>query len=207
ALAVIAGTGSIAVGRKNDGSRVRCGGWGPMFSDEGSGYDIAKECLRVASFHEDGRADFARIHDAALEHFGATEFTEIVAKIHNATREEISRFTRKVTHGEMLQDRKVQRILDAAAHQLATMTENVARRVACDDKPIPLALAGGVLCNIPLVRRSLLANLSKRAISVKPIDVNDPVQGSVLLAADACIRRSRLAENGVLSWPFPKGWR
>ncbi|MEM6472130.1 MAG: BadF/BadG/BcrA/BcrD ATPase family protein, partial [Planctomycetota bacterium] len=39
ALAVIAGTGSIAVGRKNDGSRVRCGGWGPMFSDEGSGYD------------------------------------------------------------------------------------------------------------------------------------------------------------------------
>ena len=40
-LAVIAGTGSIAVGRTPAGQTARAGGWGPMIGDEGSAYAVA----------------------------------------------------------------------------------------------------------------------------------------------------------------------
>ena len=45
---LIAGTGSIAIGRRTDGSMIRVGGWGPMFSDEGSGFWIGREAIQAA---------------------------------------------------------------------------------------------------------------------------------------------------------------
>jgi glucosamine kinase len=45
---LIAGTGSIALARRRDGSMVRAGGWGPAFSDEGGGFWIGREAIRHA---------------------------------------------------------------------------------------------------------------------------------------------------------------
>src|SRR5512142_2060389 len=39
-LGIIAGTGSIAVGRAPDGRTARAGGWGPLFGDEGRAYAV-----------------------------------------------------------------------------------------------------------------------------------------------------------------------
>ena len=45
---LIAGTGSIVIGRDKDRSMFRVGGWGPYFGDEGSGFWIGREAVRVA---------------------------------------------------------------------------------------------------------------------------------------------------------------
>src|SRR5216684_7468778 len=45
---VIAGTGSIAFGRNQSGESARAGGWGPIVSDEGSGFWIGKEAVAAA---------------------------------------------------------------------------------------------------------------------------------------------------------------
>ena len=45
-IIVISGTGSIAYGRKADGTFARAGGLGPDKGDEGSGYWIGKEWLQ-----------------------------------------------------------------------------------------------------------------------------------------------------------------
>jgi N-acetylglucosamine kinase-like BadF-type ATPase len=45
---LIAGTGSIAIGRKPDGTMIRVGGWGPVFGDEGGGFWIGREAVRAA---------------------------------------------------------------------------------------------------------------------------------------------------------------
>jgi N-acetylglucosamine kinase-like BadF-type ATPase len=45
---LIAGTGSIAIGRQPDGTMIRVGGWGPHFGDEGGGLWIGREAVRVA---------------------------------------------------------------------------------------------------------------------------------------------------------------
>jgi N-acetylglucosamine kinase-like BadF-type ATPase len=45
---LIAGTGSIAIARRADGGMMRVGGWGPHFGDEGSGFWIGREAVRIA---------------------------------------------------------------------------------------------------------------------------------------------------------------
>lgn len=43
---VIAGTGSIAIGKSPEGKIARCGGWGAKFSDEGSAFWIGELAVR-----------------------------------------------------------------------------------------------------------------------------------------------------------------
>ena len=45
---LIAGTGSIVIGRDKNRTMFRVGGWGPYFGDEGSGFWIGREAVRAA---------------------------------------------------------------------------------------------------------------------------------------------------------------
>jgi len=54
-IVLVAGTGSIAVARMNDQRLLRCGGWGPLVDDAGSGTWIGKEALRAVARMIDGR--------------------------------------------------------------------------------------------------------------------------------------------------------
>src|SRR5437762_5520975 len=58
---LIAGTGSIVIGRDKDRSMFRVGGWGPYFGDEGSGFWIGREAVRAAlrSIDSQERPEFA----------------------------------------------------------------------------------------------------------------------------------------------------
>src|SRR5690349_17467423 len=47
-ILLIAGTGSIVIGRDKDRTMFRVGGWGPHFGDEGSGFWIGREAIRAA---------------------------------------------------------------------------------------------------------------------------------------------------------------
>ena len=55
-VGVIAGTGSIAVGRSRDGRTARAGGWGHLLGDEGSAYGIVLDALRLVARRTDGRS-------------------------------------------------------------------------------------------------------------------------------------------------------
>ncbi|HLH32942.1 MAG TPA: BadF/BadG/BcrA/BcrD ATPase family protein, partial [Terriglobia bacterium] len=47
-ILLIAGTGSIVIGRDKDRGMFRVGGWGPYFGDEGSGFWVGREAVRAA---------------------------------------------------------------------------------------------------------------------------------------------------------------
>ncbi|MBA3513645.1 MAG: N-acetylglucosamine kinase, partial [Pyrinomonadaceae bacterium] len=51
----LAGTGSCVLGIGPSGERVKVGGWGPVYGDEGSAYRIGQTALRVAARAHDGR--------------------------------------------------------------------------------------------------------------------------------------------------------
>jgi len=54
-IVVIAGTGSVCVGRNDAGDEARAGGWGPLVGDEGSGFAIARAGLAAILRAFDGR--------------------------------------------------------------------------------------------------------------------------------------------------------
>lgn len=73
---LIAGTGSIAYGA-HAGRATRCGGYGYLLGDEGSGSWIALAALRHVLRASEGRAQSTRLGAAALEYFEVTDATHI----------------------------------------------------------------------------------------------------------------------------------
>lgn len=74
---LIAGTGSIAVGRHADGSMIRVGGWGPQFGDKGSGYWIGLEAIRQALSLMDRGTDGGFTQSIA-EALGLTSIEQVI---------------------------------------------------------------------------------------------------------------------------------
>lgn len=60
---IVAGTGSIAFGKNEDGQTARCGGWSEWFSDEGSGYWLGMKCVQLFSRQSDGRDEKGPLYD------------------------------------------------------------------------------------------------------------------------------------------------
>ncbi|WP_281042321.1 N-acetylglucosamine kinase [Segniliparus rotundus] len=58
-VALLCGTGSVALGRSVDGRSARAGGWGSLLGDEGSGFWIFREAVR----HTLGQSDRGEQHD------------------------------------------------------------------------------------------------------------------------------------------------
>ena len=78
-ILLVSGTGSIAFGRGPDGTFARCGGWGPLIGDEGSGAWIGRRALNVASASADGREPETALLGAVLTAAQVNDPRELIA--------------------------------------------------------------------------------------------------------------------------------
>src|SRR5437899_1739667 len=83
-VVVIAGTGSVAYGRNDEGKEARAGGWGPTLGDEGSAYGIARAGLSAVLRAYDGRGP-------------ATQMLDILTHDYQLAASEIPRFVYATT--------------------------------------------------------------------------------------------------------------
>ena len=75
-VSVICGTGSCIIVHKGDNYSLY-GGWGSTFGDEGSGYDIGKKALTLASRHFEIRKFDSPIIQSVKEHFHIESFEDM----------------------------------------------------------------------------------------------------------------------------------
>lgn len=75
---LIAGTGSIVIGRDKDRSIFRVGGWGPHFGDEGSGFWIGREAVRAALRSIDTRDPAEEFANRVAAHLGLKSISDVV---------------------------------------------------------------------------------------------------------------------------------
>lgn len=68
-ILIIAGTGSICYGQYQ-GRRYRCGGYGHLLDDEGSGYAIGRDILREVIRIHDGRAEDSLLWPLVVNRLG-----------------------------------------------------------------------------------------------------------------------------------------
>ena len=87
-VAVISGTGSMAWGRDRTGNEQRCGGWGYLLGDEGSGYWLALEGLRAACRAADGSASRTALLPAFLEKLQLGQPSDLIGMIYDLSRSE-----------------------------------------------------------------------------------------------------------------------
>jgi N-acetylglucosamine kinase-like BadF-type ATPase len=187
-VGVIAGTGSIAVGRTPDGRTARAGGWGHLIGDEGSAYAVALEALRLVARRADGR-DLPRERGDPLTAricaaLGVSRVSEIVTILYapGFDRCRIAALAREVVAASAECPEVTKRLLSPAGRALAEMVVAVARTLGWSRGVLPLAAAGGFLLSAAPVLEALSDGLTSEGYQAAVTLVPDPVRGAVQLA-------------------------
>lgn len=187
-IGLISGTGSLAIGRSATGATARCGGWGGLFGDEGSGYQIGVAGLRAVARAADGRGPQTSLLPRILERFQISSPSELVPIIYSeqTDRSSIARLAPIVFAAAESGDAAAAAIVESAAAELSEMVAVLASRLGFADAPFVFAVTGGVLTQQPGFAerlRQLLVDLNLQPMLQR---IEDPVAGSLVLAATEC---------------------
>jgi N-acetylglucosamine kinase-like BadF-type ATPase len=154
-VAVNAGTGSFAFGRNPAGETARAGGWGFVFGDEGSGFDVARQALRAALRYEEGWGPQTALHGALLEATGARDANELLHSFYTPEwpRPRVAALAKLVDGVALAGDSVARDILASAAQQLATLATSVTCRLFAAGEPVLVCYIGGVFGSRLLLER------------------------------------------------------
>ncbi len=194
---VIAGTGSIAYGRDQQGRTARAGGWGFAISDEGSAHWIGRTALSAAlrTFDEDGAGtDRLPLLSDLMKAWNTTSLENLVrtANFHGenalaGSAPDFAMLFPPVLAAARTGDAVATRVLTTAATELAKLAAIVAHRLFPEEKsppsPVPMAMVGGVFRHAAIVRECFYNDIRKAhpGIVLNP-EIVEPVHGALQMA-------------------------
>ena len=160
-VALVSGTGSIAFGRNAAGTRKRASGWGHIFGDYGSGYDVGRKALYHFSAFIDGYGPATSLVERLTDYWQLPEPYSIINRVYDSktTKGDIAKLSRLVVDAAADGDEVSQQILRTVAFDLATYADAVARRLELGPV-LDLALVGGMLTHVDVFRQHVLKNLT-----------------------------------------------
>jgi len=144
---IVAGTGSIAYG-EYAGRSARAGGWGELFSDEGSAYWLAREGLQLFSRMSDGRSPHGALHAIVRRHFSLESDLDLCAALYGkstAQRSQLAQLSRLVAEAAGAGDAAAKALFTRAVTELADMVDAVRDRLLVPaELDVPLSYSGGL---------------------------------------------------------------
>jgi glucosamine kinase len=185
---VTAGTGSIAWGRGPTGATARCGGWGPVCGDEGSGVWIGRRALSVVTAAYDGREMETALTGAVLTATECADVSELVPWAAHAAPAELAALARVVLQVAQGGDLRANSLVSLAVEELVLHARTLARQLFVDERvAIPMALGGGLMARGSLLRKRMYARL-KTALPGAALRDDEvvPVRGAVAAALRVC---------------------
>jgi glucosamine kinase len=180
-VAVICGTGSIAVG-SYQGRAAASGGWGYLLGDEGSGYWIVRAAIRVLLGRRDRGVSPGVLGQRLLAATGAADVAGLQELFYDQPRPRDW-----ATHAPLVldsADEAVTGITAEAASALASLAASAAERLVA---PVwlPVVLAGGLFSHGGLEAAVRAAIAQARPGSDVRTLAAPPVTGAVRLAQEA----------------------
>jgi len=154
-VVVIAGTGSVVLGRDETGRRHKVGGNGHLLDDDGSGYDIGRAGLRAVLEASDGRGPATRLTETLPAAAGLAEVAGIVPWLYGASahKQMVAALAPVVLDAAADGDAMARGIVGRAANHLARWTDVAASALRITDGALTVVLAGGVLEHSEVYRR------------------------------------------------------
>ncbi|MBN7573545.1 MULTISPECIES: N-acetylglucosamine kinase [Clostridium] len=166
-ILTIAGTGSIAFGVKNNSS-VRCGGWGNLLGDEGSGYKIAIDAIKRMIFEEENSLSKSELTRRIMKRLGAKSIGEVVTFVYSSTKDEIASLAEIVSILGEEGNKIAEEILVNEGVDLAKTVINVYRKLKFESCSI--ALVGGVIRKAKILRKSFEKYLRENIVIEDIVD-------------------------------------
>ena len=182
-IITISGTGSIAFGRNAEGRSARVAGWGYVFGDEGSGFDIARQATRAILRAEEGWGPNTRLREMLLEATSTRTANEMLHLFYTDEwpRSRVAKLARLVDSAATDSDPVALEILTQAAQELALIAGSVRRLLWRDGEPVQIAYIGGVFESAILRGRfQSLVELQEGVTCGPPL--RGPAEGALLEA-------------------------
>jgi N-acetylglucosamine kinase-like BadF-type ATPase len=184
---LICGTGSMAYGEYR-GRSARAGGWGELFSDEGSAYWLAREGLNLFSRMSDGRAARGLFYDIVRRHFELEADLDLCGAIYGKEQFQRSRLAALaplVTEAAAAGDAAAAALLERAADELVELTDAVRSSLEIpDDVVTKVSHAGGMFRKRQLLLARLRHRLQRDGKRYELVEPQlSPTAGAALYAA------------------------
>jgi N-acetylglucosamine kinase-like BadF-type ATPase len=145
-IAAISGTGSHVFGVNERRETWKCGGWGHVLGDEGSGYWLGRRALRAALAYRDGSGPPTSVLQAALDEYGLERIELLPDLVYGQplSKSEIAAFTARVAAQAEAGDAVAVELFEQAARDLARQVGGVVRELGFGEAPFPVAMVGSV---------------------------------------------------------------
>jgi glucosamine kinase len=179
---VIAGTGSIAYGRDQQGRTARAGGWGFAVGDEGSAHWIGREALRaiLRATDQDPQAEASSLAKALFRAWGVRSITDLAGAGNSIPPPDFAALFPGVAG---CPDEFAKQVLRSAGRELAQVAGVVISRLFEGAATVPVAMTGGVFRHAELVRQVFYNELRRLDARVNVMqEVVDPVEGALRMA-------------------------
>ena len=184
---IVAGTGSIGYGERR-GLSARGGGWGEIFSDEGSAYWIAVQGLNVFSRMADGRLPRGPLYDLLMRELDLKTDLDVCAYVYSTTtpqRARIAGLSRVVARAATLGDDAARRVFVEAGQALAGIVDAIRLRLQYPaGEPVNLSYSGGVFGSGELILEPFRQQLSIHSPNYRIVTPRySPAIGAAIYAA------------------------
>lgn len=180
-IVVVAGTGSVVMGKSPDGETISIGGWGRVIGDEGSGYFIGLEALKAVSREIDGRGEAGRLRVSISSRFGLETRERITAAIYRE-KFDISSIAPAVLDAAETGDQVALGILTRAAREFSPQVVTAVNRLGLEGGT-GIVMIGGLIDHDTIYTRTLAAEIRKSSPAIDfRAPLNGPAHGALLLA-------------------------
>ena len=192
-IALVVGTGTVAIGVDTAGNSATKGGWGHWFGDKGSGFDIACKALAAVAEAADDIGPETILSDLVMDKLGTANPRSILKEVSadGDTRRQVAALAPLILNAAGQHDKVALEIVNDAVEETVKLVAAVAKTLAFTT-PYPLALGGGVACKSKLFRDELVARLNRlQPPPGKVTVVDEPVLG--------CLEIARAKLRGVVA--------
>lgn len=187
-IVVIAGSGSVALGVNGRGETARAGGWGFLFGDEGGGFGIARDGLKMVLASIDNNKPLESLIELYTDFFQGTAPEQLAKDFYagKIRRDSFAKVTPRLATLAMRGDAAAQHLFSSAGHTLATKVEAVSQKLSWPSKEIKWSPVGGVFNSKELILQPMLEYLDKNTNHQFELTLPEfaPVVGAALLAME-----------------------
>lgn len=164
-LVIIAGTGSICMGKNRKGEMAAAGGWGPLAGDEGGGAGIARRALQAIAKSTDGRGKPTKLSEAAVDYFRAVRLEDLSVAIYapQVDNAKIAGFAQYVTETALEGDEVAKTLLAEAGYELGLAANAVINQLGMQNCKFPIGQVGSVFKAKDLLTDSLMKTVHETA--------------------------------------------
>lgn len=180
-IALIAGTGSVCIGKKQ-GHTVSVGGWGHLIGDEGSGYALGRECFSAVARKIDGYGENTFLVKLLEERLALCGRNEIISYVYGGDKSRVAAAAPLVLQAAAQGDSVATEIVEKNADALVRIVSAVYQKLAFEEAElVPL---GGLLVNSTVLKQVMIKKLR---LALPRITIGacekTPAEGALLIAS------------------------